>query len=69
MGRWRRFGVVVGYLTDHDPPHVHVFQDRKRILIFNIEAWQVMEGKMTPNARRALEALRREDAFGEKSEI
>jgi hypothetical protein len=56
-------------LTDHDPPHVHVFQDRKRIIKFNVEAWQVMEGKMTPNAKRALEALRREGAFGEKSEI
>jgi hypothetical protein len=70
MGRWKRFGVVVvRYWTDHDPPHVHVFQDRKRVLKFNIDAWQVMEGNMTPNARRALEALRREGAFGEKSEI
>jgi len=47
-------------LTDHDPPHVHVFQDGKRILKFDIEGWQVMEGKMTTNARKALEGLRRE---------
>ncbi|MBZ5497649.1 MAG: DUF4160 domain-containing protein [Acidobacteriia bacterium] len=61
MGRWKRFGVVVvRYLTDHDPPHVHVFQDGKRILKFDIESWLVMEGKMTSNARKALEALRRD---------
>ncbi len=62
MGRWKRFGVVVvRYLTDHDPPHVHVFQDGKRILKFDIQSWRVMEGKMTSNARKALEGLRRED--------
>ncbi len=61
MGRWKRFGlVVVRYLTDHDPPHVHVFKDGKRILKFDIESWRMMEGKMTSNARKALEALRRE---------
>ena len=61
MGRWKRFGVlVVRYSTDHDPPHVHVFQDGKRILKFDIENWRVMEGSLTPSARKALEGLRRE---------
>jgi len=61
MGRWKRFGVVVvRYLTDHDLPHVHVFQDGKRILKFDIEDWKVMEGKMTSNAQKALGGLRRE---------
>jgi len=70
MGRWKRFGViVVRYSTDHDPPHVHVFQDGARILKFNIENWTVMEGRMTPKARKALESLRREGVFNEKSEI
>lgn len=70
MGRWKRFGViVVQYSTDHDPRHVHVFQDGARILKFNIENWTVMEGKMTPKARRALESLRKEGIFDEKSEI
>jgi hypothetical protein len=68
MGRWKRFGViVVQYSTDHDPPHVHVFEDGKRILKFNIEAWTLMEGNMTTRARRALNALRNEGVFGEKS--
>jgi hypothetical protein len=67
IGRWKRFGViVVRHSTDHDPPHVQVFQDGMRILKFNIEGWSVMEGKMTP---KAVESLRREGAFDEKSEI
>jgi hypothetical protein len=61
MGRWKRFGIiVVRYSSDHEPQHVHVFEDRKRLLKFDIESWTVMEGKMTSKARKALEALRRE---------
>jgi len=61
MGRWKRNGVVVVlYSTDHDPRHVHVFEDRKRLLKFNIENWTVMEGNLTAKAKKALETLRRE---------
>jgi len=49
-------------LIDHDPSHVDVFQDGVRILKFDIENWKVMEGKMTPKARSALESLRRGNA-------
>ena len=52
--------IVVLYSTDHDPKHVHVFEDRKRLLKFDVESWTVMEGRMTPRARKALEALRKE---------
>jgi hypothetical protein len=70
MVRWKRFGViVVKYSTDHDPKHVHVFQDGARILKFDVNNWTIMEGVMTPKARRALESLRREGIFNEKSEI
>lgn len=61
MGRWKRFGViVVQHAYDHDPRHVHVFEDGKRLLKFNLDEWTVMEGELTPRAKRALEALRRE---------
>jgi hypothetical protein len=61
MGRWKRHGVIVVlYATDHDPRHVHVFEDGKRLLKFDIETWAIMEGNMTAKAKRALEALRRE---------
>ena len=38
MGRWKRHGVIVVlYSTDHDPKHVHVFEDGKRLLKFDNE--------------------------------
>lgn len=61
MGRWKRYGVIVVlYSTDHDPKHVHVFEDRKRLLKFDVENRSVMEGKLTAKPERRFEALRRE---------
>lgn len=35
MGRWKRCGVIVVlFSTDHDPRHVHVFEDGKRLRYF-----------------------------------
>ena len=68
MSRWKRSGVIiVRYATDHDPPHVHVFEDGKRVLKFDTESWSLMEGELTPRARKALEALREEGVFDEES--
>ena len=61
--------IVVLYSTDHDPRHVHVFEDGKRLVKFNLESWTVMEGKLTSKARRALEALRKEGVFDEKPDV
>ncbi len=70
MGRWKRAGVIVVlYSTDHDPRHVHVFEDGKRLVKFNLESWMVMEGRLTSKARRALEALRKEGVFDEKPDV
>ena len=67
MPRWKRHGVlVVLYLFDHPPRHVHVFQDGKRLLKFDIDHWRLMEGKLTPTAKKALESLRAEGVFNEK---
>lgn len=64
MSRWKRHGVIiVQYTMDHDPPHVHVFEDGKRVLKFNIKDWTVMEGKLTPKSKKALESLREEGVF------
>ena len=68
VSRWKRGGlIVVLYATDHDPKHVHVFEDGRRLLKFDLESWRVMEGWLTPRARRALEALREEGMFNEES--
>ena len=68
MGRWKRFGlVIVRYATDHDPPHVHIFEYGKRLLKFDTESWRVLEGKLSPKAKKALGALEREGVFHAKS--
>lgn len=70
MGRWKRGGVIIVlYATDHDPRHVHVFEDGKRLLKFDLESWAVMEGTLTPKARAALDSLRAEGAFDAKPDI
>ena len=70
MGRWKRSGVIVVlYSTDHDARHVHLFEDGRRLLTFNLESWPVMEGRLTPKARKALEALREEGIFDEKPKV
>jgi len=64
VGRWKRGGVIVVlYSTDHDPRHVNVFEDGKRLLKFDLESWTVMEGTLSPKARKALEGLRQEGVF------
>ena len=67
MPRWKRNGVlIVKYLYDHPPQHVHIFEDGKRLLKFDVENWRVMEGRLTANAKKALESLRKEGIFDEK---
>ena len=66
MGRWKRFGVIVVlFAADHEPRHVHVFEDGRPPVKFNIESWIVIDGKLTAKARKALGALREEGVFDE----
>jgi hypothetical protein len=61
MGRWKLFGVRIVYFQyDHDPRYVHVYEDGKKEVRFNVESWEVMEGKLSSNARKALETLKEE---------
>jgi hypothetical protein len=70
MGRWKRSGVIVVlYKYDHDPRHVHVFEDGRRAAKFDIDSWKILDGKLTAKARRALESLRDEGLLHEESEI
>jgi len=70
VGRWKRGGVIVVlYSTDHDPRHVHVFEDGKRLLKFDLESWKVMEGTLTSRARKALDGLREEGVFDAKPDV
>ena len=70
MARWKRFGVVVLYRAgDHDPKHVHVFEHGKHTLKFDVQAWKVMKGQLSFRARRALESLREEGVFDDRSSV
>jgi hypothetical protein len=46
-----------------------VFEDGKRLLKFDLESWAVMEGTLTPKARKALDGLRQEGVFNEKPNV
>jgi hypothetical protein len=61
VARWKRCGVlVVRYAYDHPPNHVHVYEDNKQVLKFDIENWVTLEGSLTAKAKRALNQLKRE---------
>jgi hypothetical protein len=57
---------VVQYAFDHEPKHVHVYEDGKRPARFDIESWTVMDGSLSPRARQAIETLREEGEFDEE---
>ncbi|MCB0407784.1 MAG: DUF4160 domain-containing protein [Bdellovibrionales bacterium] len=61
MGRWKRNGVIiVMYTYDHDPRHVHIFEDGKRMSKFDVDHWRIMEGRLSSKAKKALDALKKE---------
>lgn len=70
MVTWKRCGVfVVQHSQDHWPRHVHIFEDGKRTLRFNLDKWKVMDGQLTSKAKTVLERLKIEGVFDEKSKI
>jgi hypothetical protein len=52
--------MVVMYAYDHPPTHVHVYEDNKHVLKFDVENWVALEGSVTAKARKALLQLRHE---------
>jgi hypothetical protein len=57
MPVWKVRGfVIVQYPGDHEPLHVHVFKDRRRVGRFNLEDRTWMEGPLdaADQARRAI---------------
>ncbi len=70
MTRWKRGGIlVVEYRYDHPPRHVHVFEDGRRCLKFDLENWRVLEGRLTPRVRKILQDLRAEGAFNAQPKV
>jgi hypothetical protein len=62
MGKIRRGGyVLVSWVGDHTPRHVHVFRDGRPVLKWDLEQGRAMWGR--PN-RRLLELIRELESEG-----
>lgn len=62
MGKIKRGGYVfITWKGDHDPRHVHVFEDGREILKWNLEGSVVMKGEVSDKLRRLIEDLVREE--------
>lgn len=58
MSRIRRGNYVfITWLGDHPPRHVHVYKDKRLVLIWNLDAWVPMEGRATSKILRHIEEL------------
>ena len=67
MTRWKMGGIiVVFYPNDHRPRHVHVVEDGKRDIKFDLEHWKAMDGVLSPKAGKVLEELKSMGVFDVK---
>lgn len=64
MGKIKRGGYVfVTWIGDHSPYHVHVYEDRKLVVKWDLENGLPMKGEATAKILRILEELREEGAL------
>lgn len=58
MGKIKRGGYIfITWRGDHDPRHVHVFENGEEILKWNLEDSVVMKGKVTAKLEKLIEEL------------
>ncbi len=61
MGKIKRGGYVfITWKGEHDPRHVHVFEDGKEILKWNLEDSVAMKGKASSKIEKLIEELVKE---------
>lgn len=64
MGKIRRGNYVfVTYVGDHEPRHVHVYQDGRLVVKWNLDAGVPMEGEASRRVRKIIEELIEEGAL------
>ena len=64
MGKIRRDNyVLLTWIGDHSPRHVHIYRDGKLILKWNLDAWVPMKGKPTAKLLKMIADLRKEGAL------
>ena len=62
MGKIRKGNYVfLAWKGDHSPRHVHVYRKSKRVVKWDLENWQPMEGKAN---RRLIEIIKELDSEG-----
>ncbi|QQR80902.1 MAG: DUF4160 domain-containing protein [Deltaproteobacteria bacterium] len=58
MGRLKRGGYLIEWwIGDHDPKHVHVYEDGKDVAKIKVPDLLVLQGKMSKKLRKILEGL------------
>ena len=63
MGKIRRGGyILLSWVGDHSPKHVHVYRDRKLIVKWDLENWLSMKGQAS---NRILAIIRELEADGQ----
>jgi hypothetical protein len=61
MGKIRRGNYVfLSWTGDHGPRHVHVYQDKRLVLKWDLEHGVAMKGKPTKKVLRLIEELEQE---------
>lgn len=49
--------IILGWVGDHSPRHVHVYRDRKLIVKWDLDNWLAMKGKASKRLERLLREL------------
>jgi len=66
MGRLRRGNYIfVWYLSDHPPPHVHIYEKGREIAKYNLRDLCLIKGTVSKKLERILEELLKEGVFDE----
>ena len=61
VGKIRRSNfVLLTWIGDHSPRHVHIYRDGKLVLKWNLDAWVPMKGQATARLLKLLAELRSE---------
>jgi len=61
VSRIRRGGfILVTFVGDHTPRHVHVYRDNRLVVKWDLDNGQPMEGRITRAVLKVIDALRKE---------
>lgn len=66
LGRVKRAGyIIVWYLYDHAPVHIHIYRDGRMVCKWAINLKVAIEGQMSKKLLRVIDQLEKEGCFDE----